>query len=102
MSERSESDIRRLEALQTKNPGWTVQLDGRGRTVAIKRWASLMREDIRSELEPFVLRNASELGADGSMTRVIDEPTHVRYESRAAKQAIDARLRDGALVVHVE
>ena len=70
--------------------------------MATKRWGSLMREDMRSELEPFVQRNAAELGVDASMTRVVDEPTHVRYGSRSSKQALDARLRDGALVIRVE
>lgn len=78
-----------------------MRLDDAGRLVVTTRWASLRREDIRAEVEPFLAANARDLGLDRpGMARVVNDPEHVRYEDR--KSAVDARLDGGAIVVTAE
>lgn len=97
--------IRRLEALQSRNPEWTVRPGDDGRVVITSRWASsLRREDIRPEVEQFFAANAHELGLDdAAMARVTNDADHVRYERRGkGRGAVDARLEGGAIVVTAE
>src|SRR5688572_21013800 len=92
--------IRQVEAVQTRNPDWIVRLDDAGHLIATSRHVSLFRDDIRTEVDIFLRDNASELGlGDPSVRRVRYEPDHVRYESAGAGSSVDARLRDGAIVV---
>ncbi len=93
-----EARIRQLEVLQTRNPDWNVRLGDDRNLIASSRTSSVMREDIRPEVDTFVRGSAAELGLDNpAMKRVVYEPDHVRYERPGA--FVDARLRDGAIVL---
>jgi hypothetical protein len=94
----TQARIRQLEAIQTQNPDWIVRFGDDGNVVATTRHYSVMREDIRPEVDTFARASAAELGLNNPATkRVVYEPDHVRWERPGA--FVDARLRDGAIVV---
>lgn len=94
-------DVTRVEAFQSRNRDWDVQLS-EGRLVATSRWSSCLREDIRPEVEPFLRSNAAELGLrEPGMNLAANEPTLVRYEPARdkGKRTVEARLSGCAIVV---
>ena len=106
----ADDTIRRLEAIQTRTPDWTLALDGAA-LVAMSRSSSLFRTDIRPEVEAFLAANGRDLAGEHAevpsserlreFVCVTNEPTHVRYEQRvrgAVTRTVDARL-EGELIV---
>lgn len=101
----TEGRLRKLEAFQSRNPDWLVELDGNGRIVASSRWSSIVLSDIRPDVDAFVRINGADVGATlPGMVQVLSEPTHVRYErplgaGGKSVDFVDARLVDGRIVI---